>query len=163
MSATGTEEFDYVIVGGGSAGAILAARLSEKPDVSVCLLEAGPRDKNPFIHLPAGFIKVIFDSKVTWGFETEPGPYIDNRKLPVLQGKVLELAAPTPRFSLTVAAGARLSIDHPLSGGAGFFAALDAMVVPLRALVAVDQVPVWEGAPVAGRLSVGVSFGTRDP
>ena len=84
-------------------------------------------------------------------------------ELGVLQGKVLGLAAPTPRFSLTVAAGARLAIDHPLGGGAGFFAALDAMVVPLRALVAVDQVPVWEGAPVAGRLSVGVSFGTRDP
>jgi hypothetical protein len=80
-------------------------------------------------------------------------------ELGVLQGKVLELAAPVPRFSLTFAAGARLAIDHPLGGGAGFFAALDAMVVPLRALVAVDQVPVWEAAPVAGRLSVGLSFG----
>lgn len=89
MAVSGTEEFDYVIVGGGSAGAILAARLSEKPDVSVCLLEAGPRDKNPFIHLPAGFIKIIFDPALTWGYETEPGPHINGRKLPVLQGKVL--------------------------------------------------------------------------
>lgn len=83
------ETFDYVVVGGGSSGAILAARLSEKPDVTVCLLEAGPADRNPFIHIPAGFIKVIFDPKLTWGFETEPGPAINGRKLPVLQGKVL--------------------------------------------------------------------------
>lgn len=89
MASGGTETFDYVIVGGGSAGAILAARLSENPATTVCLLEAGPRDRNPFIHLPAGFIKVIFDPGLTWGYETEPGPYIDNRKLPVLQGKVL--------------------------------------------------------------------------
>lgn len=85
----GSETFDYVIVGGGSAGAILAARLSENPGTTVCLLEAGPRDRNPFIHLPAGFIKVIFDPALTWGYETEPGPHIDNRKLPVLQGRVL--------------------------------------------------------------------------
>ncbi|TKT74520.1 GMC family oxidoreductase N-terminal domain-containing protein [Aquamicrobium sp. LC103] len=89
MGVTSGEEFDYVIVGGGSAGAILAARLSEKPEVSVCLIEAGPRDKNPFIHIPAGFIKVIFDPGLTWGYETEPGPHIDNRKLPVIQGKLL--------------------------------------------------------------------------
>lgn len=84
-----TETFDYVVVGGGSAGAIMAARLSEKPDTTVCLLEAGPADKHPFLHVPAGFIKVIFDPNFTWGYETEPGPHINNRKLPVIQGKVL--------------------------------------------------------------------------
>lgn len=89
MTTSGTETFDYIVVGGGSAGAILAARLSEKPDVSVCLLEAGPADRNPLISIPAGFIKVIFDPKLTWGYETEPGPAINGRKLPVIQGKVL--------------------------------------------------------------------------
>lgn len=89
MAASDTDTFDYVVVGGGSAGAILAARLSENPGVTVCLLEAGPADRNPFIHLPAGFIKVIFDPKLTWGLETEPGPAINGRKLPVIQGKVL--------------------------------------------------------------------------
>jgi choline dehydrogenase len=83
------DTFDYVIVGGGSAGALLAARLSESPGVTICLIEAGPRDTNPLIHIPAGFIKVIFDPKLTWSFETEPGPAIKNRKIPALQGRVL--------------------------------------------------------------------------
>lgn len=87
--AAATDVFDYVVVGGGSAGAIMAARLSEKPGVRVCLMEAGPPDRHPFLHIPAGFIKVIFDPAFTWGFETEPGPAINGRKLPVIQGKVL--------------------------------------------------------------------------
>ncbi len=89
MSRPDTDTFDYVVVGGGSAGCLLAARLAETPGTTVCLLEAGPADKNLFIHIPAGFIKVIFDPKVTWSFETEPGPAIKGRKLPMLQGRVL--------------------------------------------------------------------------
>ncbi|HEV7819934.1 MAG TPA: lycopene cyclase family protein, partial [Burkholderiales bacterium] len=50
------ETFDYIIVGAGSAGCVLANRLSEDPKVSVCVLEAGPRDWHPYIHIPAGFI-----------------------------------------------------------------------------------------------------------
>lgn len=89
MSDSNLDEFDYVVVGGGSAGCLLAARLSEEKGVTVCLLEAGPVDRNFFIHVPAGFIKVIFDPKVTWSFETEPVPSIKGRKLPMLQGRVL--------------------------------------------------------------------------
>lgn len=83
------EEFDYVVVGGGSAGALLAARLSENGGATVCLIEAGKKDSNILFHIPAGFIKVIFRPDYTWSFETEPGPYIDDRKLPVIQGRVL--------------------------------------------------------------------------
>ena len=83
------DSFDYVIVGAGSAGSLLAARLAERPGARICLLEAGPRDTNPFIGIPAGFLKVIFDPKVTWGFQAEPGPAIDDRAIPALQGRVV--------------------------------------------------------------------------
>jgi choline dehydrogenase-like flavoprotein len=55
------DEFDYVIVGCGAAGSLLAARLSEDSGASVCVLEAGPKDRHPFIHIPAGFIKTLKD------------------------------------------------------------------------------------------------------
>lgn len=83
------EVFDYVIVGAGSAGSTLASRLAETPGVRICLLEAGPRDHNPFLHIPAGFIKVIFNPRLTWGFTTEPGDAINGRSVPALQGRVV--------------------------------------------------------------------------
>ena len=54
------ENFDYIIIGAGSAGCILANRLSESGKYSICLIEAGPSDYNPFIHIPAGFIKRLY-------------------------------------------------------------------------------------------------------
>ena len=83
------DTFDYVIVGAGSAGSTLAARLSQIPGVRICLLEAGPPDRNPFLHIPAGFIKVIFDPKLTWGFTSEPGEAINGRAVPAIQGRVV--------------------------------------------------------------------------
>ena len=83
------DEFDYVIVGGGTAGCVLAARLGAEPGVSVCLLEAGPKDSHPLIHIPAGFFKLVFDSPYTWRFESEPGPYTNGRRIPMPQGRVL--------------------------------------------------------------------------
>jgi choline dehydrogenase len=83
------ESFDYVIVGGGAAGAILAHRLSEDAATSVCLLEAGPADWHPFLHIPAGFIKVIFNPRLTWGFSTEPTSWTAGRRIPLPQGRTL--------------------------------------------------------------------------
>lgn len=83
------ESFDYVIVGAGAAGAILANRLSADGRTTVCLLEAGPSDWRPFIHLPAGFIKVAFNPALTWQFSTEPTTGTNGRRIPIPQGRTL--------------------------------------------------------------------------
>ena len=84
-----TDSFDYVIVGSGAAGSVLAARLTEDPGVTVCVLEAGPPDRNPWIHIPAGFIKTMADPAVTWQFSTEPTPMTGGRRIPTIQGRTL--------------------------------------------------------------------------
>ena len=88
-AAPADETFDYVIVGGGAAGAILAARLSEDAGTSVCLLEAGPRDWHPYLHMPAGYIKAVFNPTYAWQFSSEPNPLTLGRRIPLPQGKVL--------------------------------------------------------------------------
>ncbi len=80
---------DYVIVGGGSAGCVLAARLSEDPSTRVQLLEAGGRDRSPNIKIPAAFGKQFHNSKLDWDFVTEPEPGCANRRLYVPRGKSL--------------------------------------------------------------------------
>jgi choline dehydrogenase-like flavoprotein len=80
--------FDYVIVGGGSAGCVLAARLSENPAARVCLIEAGGRDTNPMIHLPVGFAKMT-TGPMTWGLTTAPQKHANNREIPYAQARVL--------------------------------------------------------------------------
>lgn len=82
------EDFDYIVVGGGSAGSVLAARLSEDSDVSVLLLEAGKRDKSFLFHWPAGFAKMT-KGIASWGWSTVPQKHLDGRKLWFTQAKVL--------------------------------------------------------------------------
>ncbi|SHO66341.1 Choline dehydrogenase [Pseudoxanthobacter soli DSM 19599] len=79
---------DYIVVGGGSAGCALAARLSEDPDVRVLLLEAGPRDTNPYIHMPVGFSKMT-SGRLTWGLRTAPQRHANNREILYAQARVL--------------------------------------------------------------------------
>ncbi|MEN1727092.1 MAG: choline dehydrogenase [Pseudomonadota bacterium] len=81
--------YDYIIVGAGSAGCVLAHRLSADPSVKVLLLEAGPRDWNPFIHMPAGLAKLVNFKSLNWNYETEPEPNLNNRKLYWPRGRVL--------------------------------------------------------------------------
>ena len=83
------DTFDYVIVGAGSAGSVLASRLSEDPGVSVCLLEAGPSDWHPFIHLPAGFIKTFYNPRVNWCYSAEPSEWTGGRRVYHPRGKTL--------------------------------------------------------------------------
>src|SRR5690606_4360204 len=77
------------IIGAGSAGCVLANRLSANPNTRVLLLEAGPRDWHPFIHMPAGIAKLVARKGVNWDYSTEPEPNLDGRRLWWPRGKVL--------------------------------------------------------------------------
>ena len=89
MAAAEADTFDYVIVGAGAAGSILAARLTEDPETTVCVLEAGPPDTNPFIHIPAGFIKALVNPDITWQFSTEPTENTAGPRVKTVQGRTL--------------------------------------------------------------------------
>ena len=83
------QEFDYIVVGAGSAGCVLARRLCERPETRVLLLEAGPRDTSPWIHLPIGYGKTMWSDKVNWRFETDPDPNMNGRRIYWPRGKTL--------------------------------------------------------------------------
>ncbi len=84
-----TASFDYIVIGAGSAGCVLADRLSESGRHSVLILEAGPPDRNPWIHVPIGYAKTFRNPRVNWMYETEPEPELNGRKIFQPRGKVL--------------------------------------------------------------------------
>jgi len=83
------DHFDYIIVGAGSAGCVLANRLSENPKNRVLLLEAGGKDTNPWIHIPVGYVKTMVNPNLNWMFDSEPEAHTGNRPIPIPRGKVL--------------------------------------------------------------------------
>ena len=82
-------DYDFVIIGAGSAGCILANRLSADPTNQVLLLEAGGPDRHPWIHIPAGFQKLLNHPRLNWNFETEPEDNVRGRRISIPRGKVL--------------------------------------------------------------------------
>ena len=84
-----TDTYDYIVVGAGSAGCVLANRLSANPENRVALLEAGARDWNPWIHIPVGYFKTIHNPATDWCYVTEPDPGLNGRSLKWPRGKVL--------------------------------------------------------------------------
>jgi choline dehydrogenase len=83
------DAFDYIVIGAGSAGCVVANRLSEDGRYSVCVLEAGPPDWHPYIHIPSGFNKLLDDRFVNWRYKTEPSKWTAGRSIPVPRGRTL--------------------------------------------------------------------------
>ena len=90
MKTVGPERtFDYVIVGAGSAGCVLANRLTEDSSVRVLLLEAGRWDRDPLLHIPLGLAKVFGERLHDWGYFSEPEPHMDGREIECARGRVV--------------------------------------------------------------------------
>ncbi len=83
------EKFDYIIIGAGSAGCVLANRLSKNPNNKILLLEAGEKDTYPWIHIPVGYYKTMHNPKTDWCYKTEPDETMENRSIPYPRGKTL--------------------------------------------------------------------------
>ena len=89
MSDTVPPSADYVVVGAGSAGCAVAARLSEDRSVRVVLLEAGARDRNPWLHVPIGYAKTMYHPTLSWNLATQPEPELEGRRVPWPRGRTL--------------------------------------------------------------------------
>ena len=89
MAVVLPESADYVVVGAGSAGCAVAARLSEDPSVRVVLLEAGARDWHPWLHVPIGYAFTMYHPTLSWNLMTEPEPELEGRRVPWPRGRVL--------------------------------------------------------------------------
>lgn len=83
------EDYDYIIVGAGSAGCVLAARLAERGRGTICLIEAGPPDWHPYIHIPVGWMRLMQDRRFNWMYAAEPSDWTGGRGIPVPRGKTL--------------------------------------------------------------------------
>ncbi len=135
-------EADFVIAGGGTAGCILAARLSEDPSARVILLEAGPPDRDKWIHIPLGYARLFGTGRYDWRYETEPEPNLDDRRIHWPRGKVLGGSGSVN--GLVYLRGSPRDYDRWAQAGATGWS-YDAVEPIFRGI------EHWEGAPSEGR------------
>ena len=109
-------DFQTIIIGAGSAGCVLAARLSEDSGRKVLLIEAGGEDKSPFIHIPAGFTRLVRHDDLNWGYETEPQEQLNKRKLYWPRGRVL--GGSSAINAMCYCRGHRIDYDNWAANGA---------------------------------------------
>jgi choline dehydrogenase len=137
------QSFDYIIVGAGSAGCVLANRLSADPQVRVLLLEAGGKDRSPNIKIPAAFAKQ-FHSKLDWDFATEPEPHVDGRSLYIPRGKTL--GGSSSMNAMLYVRGRPLDYDAWAAQGAPGWAYRDVLPYFIRSEDNVRGASEWHGA-----------------
>lgn len=146
-------EADYLIIGGGTAGCILAARLSEDSGTRVVLLEAGPPDRDPWIGIPAGYARLFGSGKYDPRFETEPEPNLDNRRIHWPRGRVLGGSGSVN--GMVFLRGSPLDYDRWAQSGARGWSYTDVEPVFRR-------IEHWDGAPDPARGAAG-QIHVREP
>ena len=153
-----SKSYDYVIVGGGSAGCVLANRLSEDGAARVLLIEAGGRDLHPFIHIPLGMGKMHERDMFNWGYATEPEPNLNGRRIDAMRGKVLGGSSSINVMAYT--RGHRGDYDRWAQKGALGWSYADVLAYFKRCETWERGENAWRG----GSGPVGTEFAkTRDP
>ena len=152
------DTFDYIVVGAGSAGCVLAGRLSEDPHVRVLLLEAGPPDRSLWLHLPIGYGKTMWDPRYNWCFYTDPDPHMNGRRIYWPRGKTL--GGSSAINGLIYIRGQHQDYDHWAALGNDGWSYRDVLPYFIRSERNQRGASRWHGAE--GPLSVS-DIGSRDP